>query len=137
MAVLRQAAPTGERFHVVLSDCQMPDVDGFALARQIKHDQGLRSTPVILLTSVGRSGDAERCRRLGVDAYLTKPVKHSDLLDTLATSCRRVDATGEGSAASAPVDADAAPAAPYPRRRRQSREPQARHDAPAQARAYA
>jgi CheY-like chemotaxis protein len=84
MAVLRQAAPTGERFHVVLSDGQMPGVDGFALARQIKHDQGLRSTPVILLTSVGRAGDAERCRRLGVDAYLTKPVKHSDLLDTLA-----------------------------------------------------
>ncbi len=85
LAILRKAAPTDDRFHVVLSDCQMPGVDGFALARQIKHDHGLRSTPVILLTSVGRSGDPERCRRLGVDAYLTKPVKHSDLLDTLAT----------------------------------------------------
>jgi PAS domain S-box-containing protein len=85
IAMLREAAPTGDRFHVVLSDCQMPDVDGFALARQIKHDQGLRSTPVVLLTSVGRAGDPERCRRLGVDAYLAKPVKHSDLLDTLAS----------------------------------------------------
>jgi two-component system sensor histidine kinase/response regulator len=85
MAMLRDAAPTDGRFHVVLSDCQMPNVDGFALARQIKHDDGLRSTPVVLLTSVGRSGDPERCRRLGVDAYLTKPVKHSDLLDTLVT----------------------------------------------------
>ncbi len=63
----------------------MPDVDGFTLARQIKRDQRLRNTPVVMLTSVGRAGDAERCRRLGVDAFLTKPVKHSDLLDTLAT----------------------------------------------------
>jgi PAS domain S-box-containing protein len=84
MAMLQEASPTDDRFHVVLSDCQMPDVDGFTLARQIKHDHGLRSTPVVLLTSVGRSGDPERCRRLGIDAYLTKPVKHSDLLDTLA-----------------------------------------------------
>jgi PAS domain S-box-containing protein len=56
MSLLRDAAPTGERFHVVLSDCQMPNVDGFTLARQIKHDHGLRSTPVVLLTSVGRAG---------------------------------------------------------------------------------
>ncbi len=63
----------------------MPNVDGFTLARQIKRDQRLSDTPVVLLTSVGRAGDAERCRRIGVDAFLTKPVKHSDLLDTLAT----------------------------------------------------
>jgi CheY-like chemotaxis protein/HPt (histidine-containing phosphotransfer) domain-containing protein len=83
MEALREALPTDARFHVVLSDCQMPHVDGFTLARQIKRDQRLRNTPVVLLTSVGRAGDAERCRRLGVDAFLTKPVKHSDLLDTL------------------------------------------------------
>ncbi len=85
IAILREAWPTEGRFHVVLSDGHMPNVDGFTLARQIKRDRALRSTPVVLLTSVGRSGDPERCRRLGVDAYLTKPVKHSDLLDTLAT----------------------------------------------------
>ena len=85
MDALREASPTDDRFHVVLSDCQMPNVDGFTLARQIKRDQRLRNTPVVLLTSVGRAGDAERCRRLGVDAFLTKPVKHSDLLDTLTT----------------------------------------------------
>jgi CheY-like chemotaxis protein len=85
MDALREASPTDDRFHVVLSDCQMPNVDGFTLARQIKRDQRLGNTPVVLLTSVGRAGDAERCRRLGVDAFLTKPVKHSDLLDTLTT----------------------------------------------------
>jgi CheY-like chemotaxis protein len=85
MDALREASPTDDGFHVVLSDCQMPHVDGFMLARQIKRDQRLRNTPVVLLTSVGRAGDAARCRRVGVDAFLTKPVKHSDLLDTLAT----------------------------------------------------
>ncbi len=58
MDALREASPTDERFHVVLSDCQMPNVDGFTLARQIKRDQRLRNTPVVLLTSVGRAGDA-------------------------------------------------------------------------------
>ena len=45
-----------------------------------------------MLTSLGHGdGDVARCRRLGIDAYLTKPVKHSDLLDALATRVRRVD----------------------------------------------
>jgi CheY-like chemotaxis protein len=40
---------------------------------------------MILLTSAGRPGDGARCRRLGIDGFLTKPVKQSDLLDTMAT----------------------------------------------------
>jgi PAS domain S-box-containing protein len=85
MTVLRKAAANGTRYHVVIADWQMPEVDGFMLARQIKQDARLAGTPVVLLTSVGRSGDADRCRRIGVDACLAKPVKHSDLLDTLVT----------------------------------------------------
>jgi two-component system sensor histidine kinase/response regulator len=75
-----------EPFHVVICDCQMPDVDGFALARRIKSDDELRGTPIVMLTSVGRPQDAAKCRRIGVDAILTKPVKHSDLLEALAFS---------------------------------------------------
>jgi CheY-like chemotaxis protein len=63
----------------------MPDVDGFTLARRIKHDRALRRTPVVMLTSAGRPGDTARCRRIGVEACVVKPVKASDLLDTLAT----------------------------------------------------
>ena len=82
---LQSAWSTDDRFHVVISDCQMPDVDGFMLARRIRQDDHLKATPIVMLTSVGRSDDVTRCHRLGVDAYLTKPVKHSDLLDALAT----------------------------------------------------
>jgi CheY-like chemotaxis protein/HPt (histidine-containing phosphotransfer) domain-containing protein len=63
----------------------MPDVDGFTLARQIKGDRRMRKTPVIMLTSMGRAEDAARCKKMGLEGYLTKPVKHSDLLDTLTT----------------------------------------------------
>ena len=84
------------RFDVVITDGQMPDVDGFVLAQQIRQDKTLSATPIVMLTSMSSAGDGARCQRLGVDAHLSKPVKHSDLLDTLAAlfgvSTRRPDA---------------------------------------------
>ena len=82
---LRRTSPTGQRIDVVISDGQMPDVDGFMLARQIKKDRRLHRTPIVMLTSAARPDDVDRCRRLGIDAYLVKPVKQSDLLDALVT----------------------------------------------------
>ena len=85
LATLRRAAADKSRFDVVISDGQMPDVDGFTLARRIRQERQLAATPIIMLTSMGSAGDIARCRRIGVDGYLTKPVKHSDLLDAFAT----------------------------------------------------
>jgi two-component system, sensor histidine kinase and response regulator len=85
MRALQRASSDEERFHCVISDYQMPDVDGVTLARRIKKDQQLQRTPVVMLTSAGRAEDATRCRQIGVAAYLVKPVKHSDLLDALVT----------------------------------------------------
>jgi CheY-like chemotaxis protein len=82
---LQKASPTSRRYHAVISDCQMPDVDGYTLAKLIKHDDRLRQTPFVMLTSLGRSEDPARLRRLGINKYLTKPVKHSDLFDALAS----------------------------------------------------
>jgi two-component system, sensor histidine kinase and response regulator len=82
---LHEASAGGERFDVMISDCQMPDVDGFMLAKRIKHDRRIAQTPIVMLTSIGQADDSARCRKAGVDAYLSKPVKHSDLLDALAT----------------------------------------------------
>ena len=83
--VMRRASPTRSRFDVVIADCQMPDVDGFTLAREIKRDRHLQTTPVVMLTSAGRRDDIARCRRIGIERYLMKPVTHSDLLDGLTT----------------------------------------------------
>ena len=85
LAELQKAATSAELYHVVISDCQMPDVDGYTLAKWIKHDPRLRQVPFVMLTSLGRAEDPARLRRLGISSYLNKPVKHSDLFDALAS----------------------------------------------------
>ena len=105
---LRRGASGNERFDVVITDGQMPDVDGFMLARRIKQDQTLAATPIVMLTSMSSTADVARCQRLGIDAHLSKPVKHSDLLDTLSAlfgvSTRRPE-TGPGTLLAAPMRA--------------------------------
>src|SRR5439155_2212534 len=66
----------------VLVDGQMPQMDGFTFVRHVRHDRLLRTTPLVMLTSAARPEDGVRCRRLKA-AHLTKPVKQSDLLDTI------------------------------------------------------
>jgi PAS domain S-box-containing protein len=82
---LRRGISAKKRFDVVISDGQMPDVDGFMLARRILRDRRLRRTPIVMLTSAGHPEEVTRGRRIGVAAHLVKPVKQSDLLDTLLT----------------------------------------------------
>jgi two-component system, sensor histidine kinase and response regulator len=78
----------GEKpFDVIISDRQMPGVDGFMLARRVRRERSLARTPIVMLMSVGDAGEASS-RGVAIDAYLTKPVKHSDLLDALATLFR-------------------------------------------------
>jgi signal transduction histidine kinase/DNA-binding response OmpR family regulator len=79
LAVLRAAHQSAQPFRLVLTDVQMPDSDGFTLAEAIQKDPIVAGTTVVVLTSAGQPGDAARCRALGVAAYLTKPIKRSDL----------------------------------------------------------
>ena len=83
---LRQACTTGNRSELVLSDVNMPDVDGFTLTEWIRQDPELADTRVIVLTSGARPDDARRCDELKVAARLMKPVKQSELFDVIATS---------------------------------------------------
>lgn len=83
LVMLRQAQTGAQPFHLVISDVNMPDVDGFMLARQIRDDANLRLTPVIMLTSGGRAGDAVKRRDLMIAASLMKPVKQSELFDVI------------------------------------------------------
>jgi CheY-like chemotaxis protein/HPt (histidine-containing phosphotransfer) domain-containing protein len=63
----------------------MPGMDGMELAHTIKADSTISSTRLVLLTSIGLRGEAEQARRAGFTAYLSKPVRQSELYDTLAT----------------------------------------------------
>jgi PAS domain S-box-containing protein len=81
---LRAAADARNPFDVMISDGRMPDVDGFMLARRVRRERRLAKMPIVMLTSVGQSDDLLRRHKNDIDAFLTKPIKHSDLLDALA-----------------------------------------------------
>jgi CheY-like chemotaxis protein len=61
----------------------MPHMDGFTLAKKIKESPNLAGASIMMLTSSGVRGDAVRCRKLGIVAYLVKPIKQSELLDAI------------------------------------------------------
>jgi two-component system sensor histidine kinase/response regulator len=81
---LRSATDARCPFDVMISDGQMPEVDGFMLARRVRRERRLAKMPIVMLTSVGQSDDLMRRHRNDIDAFLTKPIKHSDLLEVLA-----------------------------------------------------
>jgi two-component system, sensor histidine kinase and response regulator len=83
LAALEQAAERGRPYALVLLDAQMPEMDGFTLIEHIKANRRLKETVLMMLSSAAQHSDAERCRNLGVAAYLTKPIKQSELLDTI------------------------------------------------------
>src|SRR5919109_4045887 len=64
---------------LVISDIEMPHMDGYALCREIKRDEALRDVPVILLTSLLDPQDIIRGLQAGADNYLTKPYDEQEL----------------------------------------------------------
>ncbi len=70
-------------YSLVLLDARMPDVDGLALAAQIRQRDELSATRIILLTSGDRPGDLARSRELRIDAHLLKPVQQDELLEAV------------------------------------------------------
>ena len=82
---LRKAVAEGNPFDIAIIDMQMPEMDGEALGRKIKEDPDLMSASMIMLTSVGERGQTARMKEVGFAAYLTKPVKQSQLYDCLTT----------------------------------------------------
>jgi len=59
---------------LILSDIQMPIVDGFELTRRVKQDERLRHIPVVALTAVALKSGEDKAREAGFDGYLTKPI---------------------------------------------------------------
>jgi two-component system cell cycle response regulator DivK len=65
---------------VILMDIQMPGLNGYEATRRIKADSALQHIPIIVVTSYAMSGDEEKAREAGCDAYLSKPVNARALL---------------------------------------------------------
>ncbi len=86
LETLEQAGRTRQPFHLMVSDVQMPDRDGFSLAVDVRASVDLRETRIMMLSSGNQRGDSERCRTLGVAAYLQKPASRAELLEAAAAS---------------------------------------------------
>ena len=85
LSLLHQAVQSGSPFHLAILDHMMPDMDGEALGGVIKSAPELKETVLVMLTSFGQRGDATRMKDIGFAAYLTKPIKGSQLFDCLVT----------------------------------------------------
>jgi CheY-like chemotaxis protein len=68
-------------YNLVLMDCQMPEMDGFEATRRIRQRDRQRGehTPIVAVTAHAAKGDKERCFAVGMDAFITKPVKPEEL----------------------------------------------------------
>jgi PAS domain S-box-containing protein len=86
LAELRRAAAARDPFPLVLLDAVMPDLDGFAVAQEIRNDPSLAGATIMMLSSADRGGELARCRELGIVAYLRKPLKQSELLNAVLTA---------------------------------------------------
>jgi signal transduction histidine kinase/CheY-like chemotaxis protein/HPt (histidine-containing phosphotransfer) domain-containing protein len=86
LGFLQAAKQTGRPFPLIIIDRNMPDMDGFAVVEKIRYDPSLAGASIMMLSSASTAEDYERCRQLGVAAYLTKPVQQSALLNAIITA---------------------------------------------------
>jgi len=93
---LEVAQAANAPFALMILDRHTAEMSGFELVEEIRQRPALAGTPILLLTSAGLQGAAARCRRLGIAAYLTKPVDRSQLRESVRTALARQ--MGEGAA---------------------------------------
>ena len=82
---LQLASEARSPFRLLITDAEMPETDGFALARLVREDPRLAEIPILMLSSAAGRGDAAKCQELGLSGYLTKPARRSELHDTIVT----------------------------------------------------
>ena len=86
LAELQRRAAEGRAYPLVLLDAAMADVDGFAVAAEIRNQPLLAAATIMMLSSAHQHEDVVRCAELAVAAHLIKPVNQSDLLDAILTT---------------------------------------------------
>ncbi len=84
LAWLQEQHQLGRRCDLVLLDAQMPEMDGFTTAQRIRQSAGCSHVPMLMLSSAGMKGDAQRAREVGIAGYLTKPVTRDEVLAALS-----------------------------------------------------
>ncbi len=72
-----------EKFDIIITDINMPVMDGLKLVSLIRKDQTHKDIPIVIITTEGAMEDKERALALGANAYITKPIQASKVLDTV------------------------------------------------------
>ncbi len=68
---------------VILLDLKMPRLDGLQVLRQLKADESMRLIPIVILTSSREDHDLAKCYKLGVNAYVVKPVHFTEFVEAV------------------------------------------------------
>jgi two-component system sensor histidine kinase/response regulator len=89
LKMMREAAAAKKPYSLVLLDVQMPEIDGWMLARAIQADPALIGMMLVVLTSFGQTLSPAELKAAGIEAYLVKPVKQARLLDCLVSAMGR------------------------------------------------
>jgi two-component system, sensor histidine kinase and response regulator len=100
---LRRAFERGHPFALVVTDVHMPEMDGFDLAERIKDTPNLADVVILMLTSGEKRGDIQRCRGMGVSAYLMKPVRRAELRAAITKAMRAPSLGGNENEQALPV----------------------------------
>jgi PAS domain S-box-containing protein len=103
---LERAAVAGRPYALALVDLMMPGMDGFGFVERLRSEPRLADTPILILSSADRPHDAARCREKGIAGYLTKPVGHSELLETILEILGAAPSVAEAAEEPAPPEPD-------------------------------
>jgi signal transduction histidine kinase/CheY-like chemotaxis protein len=83
LAELSRAASEGNPYRLLLVDEQMPGMDGMEVLDRVRRNPALQPAVIMMLTSCDQVTSAARCRQMGVETYLIKPISPSDLLESI------------------------------------------------------
>ena len=89
IAEWRRAAASGRPYNLVLLDCRMPEMDGFQVVEEIKRAGPSQDLTIVMLASDHWADDIARTYDLGLGGYLIKPIRKSDLLQTVSIALDR------------------------------------------------
>ena len=71
---------TAQRLDIIVTDINMPIMDGLKLVRRVRSDEAMKDIPIIIITTEGAEEDRKRGLALGANAYVPKPIQAAELL---------------------------------------------------------
>ncbi len=86
LGIMRQAKTEGTPFDMVITDMQMPEMDGLMLGRAIKQDEYLKDVCLMMMTSLGQQNNSQQLAEIGFAAHMNKPVRPSELFARITTA---------------------------------------------------